>query len=69
MAGADPTEVVALSDALEDPGDLPYSAAARERFGLLAGSRSCARTPGAAARAGPPDHRDLRHRRRGSRRR
>ncbi len=37
VAGADPTEVTALSDALDDPGDLPYSAAARERFGLLAG--------------------------------
>ena len=36
VAGADPTEVPALSDALEDPGDLRYSAAARERFGLLA---------------------------------
>jgi DNA helicase-2/ATP-dependent DNA helicase PcrA len=36
VAGADPTEVPALSDALEDPGDLPYSAAARERFALLA---------------------------------
>ncbi len=37
VAGADPTEVVALSDALSDPGeDLPYSAAARERFELLA---------------------------------
>jgi ATP-dependent DNA helicase UvrD/PcrA len=36
VAGADPAEVVALSDALEDPGELPYSAAARERFALLA---------------------------------
>ena len=36
VAGADPTEVVALSDALADPGDLPYSGAARERFDLLA---------------------------------
>ena len=36
VAGADPSEVVALTDALEDPGDLPYSTAARERFGLLA---------------------------------
>jgi len=37
VAGADPTEVVALSDALDDPGELPYSGEARERFGLLAG--------------------------------
>jgi DNA helicase-2/ATP-dependent DNA helicase PcrA len=36
VAGADPTEVVALSDALDAPGDLPYSAEARERFALLA---------------------------------
>jgi DNA helicase-2/ATP-dependent DNA helicase PcrA len=34
--GADPAEVVALSDALADPGELAYSAAARERFELLA---------------------------------
>ncbi|RNM17610.1 ATP-dependent helicase [Nocardioides pocheonensis] len=36
VAGADPTEVVALSDALDDPGELPYSPEARERFALLA---------------------------------
>ncbi len=36
VAGADPTEVVSLSDALEDPGDEDYSAEARERYGLLA---------------------------------
>jgi DNA helicase II / ATP-dependent DNA helicase PcrA len=35
VAGADPTEVPALSDALDDPGDAPYSAEARERFGAL----------------------------------
>ncbi|MFA6576440.1 MAG: ATP-dependent helicase, partial [Nocardioides sp.] len=35
VAGADPTEVVALSDALDDPGEGPYSHAARERFALL----------------------------------
>ena len=35
VAGADPTEVVALSDALDDPGDLPYSRHALQRFGLL----------------------------------
>jgi DNA helicase II / ATP-dependent DNA helicase PcrA len=36
VAGADPTEVVSLSDALEDPGEGAYSAEARERFALLA---------------------------------
>ena len=36
MEGADPTEVVSLSDALADPGDLPYSEEARTRFALLA---------------------------------
>ncbi|MGN6132362.1 MAG: UvrD-helicase domain-containing protein [Nocardioidaceae bacterium] len=36
VEGADPTEVVSLSDALEDPGEADYSAEARERFGLLA---------------------------------
>lgn len=36
VAGADPTEVLSLSDALEDPGELEYSTEARERFSLLA---------------------------------
>ena len=36
VEGADPTEVASLSDALEDPGDVDYSAEAKERFGLLA---------------------------------
>jgi DNA helicase-2/ATP-dependent DNA helicase PcrA len=36
VAGADPTEVVSLADALDDPGDLPYSVEAQERFDLLA---------------------------------
>ena len=36
VAGADPTEVAALSDALSDPGDLGYSAIGRERFAQLA---------------------------------
>src|SRR6478672_7313511 len=36
VEGADPTEVVSLSDALADPGDLAYSEEARTRFGLLA---------------------------------
>jgi DNA helicase-2/ATP-dependent DNA helicase PcrA len=44
VAGADPTEVVALSDALADPGDLPYSASARERFALLARELRALRT-------------------------
>jgi DNA helicase-2/ATP-dependent DNA helicase PcrA len=35
VAGADPTEVVSLTDALDDPGDLPYSAAGRRRFARL----------------------------------
>lgn len=34
--GIDPAEIPALDDALADPGDHPYSAEARERFGLLA---------------------------------
>jgi len=37
VGGADPTEVPALSDALDDPGELPYSESARQRFSLLAG--------------------------------
>ncbi len=36
VAGADPTEVVSLNDALADPGDGPYSEQARTRFQLLA---------------------------------
>ncbi|WP_241153706.1 ATP-dependent DNA helicase [Nocardioides pantholopis] len=36
VEGADPTEIPALCDALEDPGELDYSAQARERFTLLA---------------------------------
>lgn len=36
VSGADPTEVLALCDALDDPGELPYSPQARERFELLA---------------------------------
>ncbi|MCW2784509.1 MAG: UvrD/REP helicase [Marmoricola sp.] len=34
--GVDPAELPALSDALEDPGELPYSPQALERFALLA---------------------------------
>jgi len=37
VAGADPTEVVSLTDALDDPGDLAYSDAGRQRFALLSG--------------------------------
>jgi DNA helicase-2/ATP-dependent DNA helicase PcrA len=36
VAGVDPVEIVALADALDRPGPLPYSAEARERFGRLA---------------------------------
>ncbi|WP_307827817.1 ATP-dependent DNA helicase [Nocardioides sp. SYSU D00038] len=35
VAGADPIEVPALCDALDDPGDLGYSEVARQRFALL----------------------------------
>ncbi|MFZ2502524.1 MAG: ATP-dependent DNA helicase [Nocardioides sp.] len=35
VAGADPAEIVALGDALESPGELPYSDSARARFALL----------------------------------
>ncbi len=36
VEGADPTEIPALCDALEDPGELGYSPEALERFALLA---------------------------------
>lgn len=36
VEGADPTEVVSLADALEDPGSLAYSAEATLRFGQVA---------------------------------
>jgi DNA helicase II / ATP-dependent DNA helicase PcrA len=42
--GIDPAELPALDDALSDPGDLPYSAEARERFGLLAAELRMLRT-------------------------
>ncbi|HEY6934838.1 MAG TPA: ATP-dependent DNA helicase [Marmoricola sp.] len=35
VEGADPTEMVSLCDALDDPGEHPYSAEALERFALL----------------------------------
>ncbi len=35
VAGADPVEVTALSDALDDPGEANYSPAACDRFALL----------------------------------
>ena len=35
VAGADPTEIASLSDALDDPGEADYSPEARERFALL----------------------------------
>ena len=37
VSGADPTEIVSLSDAVEDPGQLPYSSEARRRFAEVAG--------------------------------
>jgi DNA helicase-2/ATP-dependent DNA helicase PcrA len=36
VRGSDPTDVIALADALADPGDKPYSPEARRRFELLA---------------------------------
>ncbi len=36
VEGADPLEIASLCDALEDPGELDYSAEARHRFGQLA---------------------------------
>ena len=42
--GIDPAELPALDDALADPGDLGYSPAAVERFGLLAGELRQLRT-------------------------
>ena len=35
--GIDPAEVAAIGDALDDPGELPYSQEALERFALLSG--------------------------------
>jgi DNA helicase II / ATP-dependent DNA helicase PcrA len=35
VSGADPTEIVSLSDALDDPGEAAYSSQARERLALL----------------------------------
>ncbi|MCW2829333.1 MAG: ATP-dependent helicase [Aeromicrobium sp.] len=35
VEGADPTEITSLADAVEDPGDLRYSAEARVRFSSL----------------------------------
>ncbi|KQY54363.1 ATP-dependent helicase [Nocardioides sp. Root140] len=35
VEGADPTEITSLCDALDDPGDAAYSAAALDRFALL----------------------------------
>jgi ATP-dependent DNA helicase UvrD/PcrA len=36
VSGVDPTEILSLSEALADPGDLAYSDAARKRFAALA---------------------------------
>ncbi len=43
VADLDPTEVVSLLDALEDPGDAPYSTAARRRFARVAGELAALR--------------------------
>ena len=43
VADLDPTEVVSLLDALEDPGDGPYSPAARRRFARVAGELAALR--------------------------
>lgn len=42
--GIDPAEVAALGDALDDPGDHPYSTQALERFSLLSGELRMLRT-------------------------
>ena len=53
--GIDPAELPSLSDALEDPGDLAYSAEARDRFALLAAElRSLRSTASYAASSTPP---------------
>ncbi len=44
VEGADPTEVSSLCDALDDPGEAGYSAAARERFALLSSELRMLRT-------------------------
>lgn len=36
VEGTDPTEIVSLADAVDDPGDLPYSDEARVRFAEMA---------------------------------
>ena len=46
VADLDPTEVVCLLDALENPGDAPFSAAARERFARVAGELAYLRRHG-----------------------
>jgi DNA helicase-2/ATP-dependent DNA helicase PcrA len=42
--GIDPAEIPSLDDALADPGELPYSPEALERFGLLAAELRMLRT-------------------------
>jgi DNA helicase-2/ATP-dependent DNA helicase PcrA len=37
VSGVDPTELVSLADALDDPGGLAYSEPARDRFSMLSG--------------------------------
>ncbi|MFP5282590.1 MAG: ATP-dependent helicase, partial [Actinomycetes bacterium] len=46
VAGTDPTEVVCLLDAVESPGDQPYSSAARRRFARVAAELSYLRRHG-----------------------
>jgi len=49
VADGDPAELLSLLDAIEDPGDIEFSAAARERFARLAGEISDLRTRGGEA--------------------
>ena len=44
VEGEDPTDIASLSEALQDPGDLAYSAAARDRFERLAAELNHLRT-------------------------
>ena len=50
VAGADPTEVVSLTDALDDPGDLPYSEAGARALRAAVGRAAPAPAPRRASR-------------------